>query len=102
MTQNKKYPKSSTTSQLNNNDVQSELKKKWAEIAEGLLLGRTIIGIRYLTDAESAGWDNAPIAIHLDDGAIFCPVRDDEGNDAGAIFYRNGDDESEFPVICNY
>jgi len=102
MTKNNSHSKPNTFSHLNNKDKKSALKKQWTTMAEQYLLGRTIIGLRYLTDEECNGWDNASVVIHLDDGSFFYPVKDDEGNDAGAIFHQKGDQEAGLPVISSY
>lgn len=64
-----------------------ELKLQWADSLKPLL-GRTIVGIRYMTPEEmdAAGWDRSPVMLILDDGTLFYPSSDDEGNDAGALY----------------
>lgn len=77
-------------------------KEKWAKEADKYLLGRKIIGTRYLTDeeVEMLGWYNSAIVLILDDGTLIFPSCDDEGNNAGAIFgqSKNGT-EITIPVI---
>ena len=70
----------------------------WDKKAKNLV-GRKIVGARYLTDEEckEMGWYNKPIAILLDDESWIFPSMDDEGNDGGALFSTN--DKYEFPVI---
>jgi hypothetical protein len=66
-----------------------ELKAKWAKILQPLV-GRTIVAVRYMTEAEEAQqmWSNAAVVIQLDDGTLLFPSADDEGNDAGALFIK--------------
>ncbi len=62
----------------------------WNEKAESQLTGWKIEAVRYLNDEEikEIGFYNKPIAIRLAKGKarkwIF-PMRDDEGNDGGAL-----------------
>jgi hypothetical protein len=74
--------------------------KKWEKNASALLLNRTIVKVRYMSseEVEDLGWDSKAIVLHLDDGTIIYPSRDDEGNDAGALFTTN-DDLPIIPVI---
>ena len=62
----------------------------WNEEAEYHLAGWKIEAVRYLNDDEikDMGWYDKPIAMRLSKGKarkwIF-PMRDDEGNDGGAL-----------------
>jgi len=69
---------------MNRNDM----IKRWTKDASNLLVGKKIVAVRYLTDAERDGlfWHSASLAIQLDDGTLIWPSSDDEGNDAGALF----------------
>jgi hypothetical protein len=81
-----------------------ELKHKWAKSFQPLV-GRTIKSVRWMLDAEQKklNWYHAPIVIQLDDGTLLYPSRDDEGNDAGALFVQAGriikDTPETAPVI---
>lgn len=68
-----------------------EIRPYWQERAEGLLKGRKIIAVTWQTpeEADKHGWDQQAVKIYLDDGTHFCPQRDDEGNDAGALIHVN-------------
>lgn len=87
---------------LNKDDKAAANKLRWSEYAEKHLLGRTIVGIRYLTDkeVEDMGWYQSSVVFILDNGSVFFPSADDEGNDAGALFGQteNGE-EITMPVI---
>jgi hypothetical protein len=76
--------------------------KYWEEYATKHLKGRTIVDVRYMTDEEmkGMGWHNKSIVIELNDGSLLFPSRDDEGNDAGALFGQTelGED-LKLPVI---
>ena len=65
----------------------SKLTKKWNKEAKKLLLGKKIIAVRYLGKAECEDmmWHSRPIAFMLDDETWVFPMRDDEGNDGGAL-----------------
>jgi len=56
-----------------------------------ILKGRTISEVRYMNENEKEmlGWNKRCIMIILDDGTVIYPSRDDEGNDAGALFVDN-------------
>ena len=73
-------------------------EQKWNKKAKSLI-GRKIVNARYMTkeEAEKWGFDSQPIALILDDGNFIFPSKDDEGNDAGALF--SSKDEYEFPII---
>ena len=61
--------------------------KYWTEFAEKLLLGRKITKVEYLSDneAKDCGWDCKPVVFQLDGKDWVYPMRDDEGNDGGAL-----------------
>jgi len=55
------------------------------------LIGRKIMGIRYLEQAEvdTIGWYKAPAILILDDETQIILQSDDEGNDGGAAWIYN-------------
>jgi hypothetical protein len=63
------------------------------------LVGKTIKGTRYMTDAEmnQFGWYKKPLIIVFTDNSYIIPQMDDEGNDGGAIY--GSDDSLTFPTI---
>lgn len=77
-----------------------ELTQRWGKLASNLLVGRQIVKVRYMTDAEQQDhyWSRKSVVIHLDNGVIIYPSADDEGNNAGAIFTTQGE-LSVLPVI---
>jgi len=68
-------------------ETRDELKKRWAKDISKFLVGRKIIKVTYQDDKalEEFGWHECGVQIHLSDGAILTPMRDDEGNGPGAI-----------------
>lgn len=74
----------------------------WEKYATKHLKNRKIVDVRYMTDEEQKhmNWNSKSIVIHLDNGSLLIPSRDDEGNDAGALFGQTelGEDLT-FPVI---
>jgi hypothetical protein len=52
-------------------------------------------------EKEMLGWNNRCVIISLDDGTSIYPSKDDEGNDAGALFVDNvkRDIAETLPVI---
>lgn len=63
-------------------------EQHWVNAAEKLLLGKSIIKCRYMTRAEQQGlgWAHRPFVIALHDGTLLYASRDEECNDAGALF----------------
>ena len=63
-------------------------EKHWTKVAKDTLVGRSIVAVRYLTheEADRLGWYSRSVIFELDNGTLVWPSRDDEGNDAGAIF----------------
>jgi hypothetical protein len=87
---------------MNKTDQAAETKLRWSKEAEKHLLGRTIVAVRYLTDAEveNLGWYSASVVLLLDNGAMIFPSQDDEGNNAGALFGQGKKgEEITLPVI---
>jgi len=78
----------------------SETKKKWEAQCRKNLVGKKIVGVRYMNDEEvkNHAWYRAALVILLDDGSYFYPSADDEGNDAGALF-TSFKDLPTIPVI---
>lgn len=81
---------------LNNKKDREEY---WNNKAEKLLLGRQIVKVEYLSDeeAEEGMWYSKPVCFQLDDGTWLMPMRDDEGNDGGALSVVN--DKSELGCL---
>ena len=76
------------------------IEKTWTQVAEKQLLGKKIVKVRYMSQAEadSMGWYKRPVVFQLDDGNLIYPSMDDEGNDGGALF-TNSKSEPTLPVI---
>lgn len=74
----------------------------WVDKISKELVGKKIKSIRYMSDEEQEdiGWYSKAAVIELDNGTIMYPSQDDEGNDAGAIFYQSKDNPNGvIPVI---
>lgn len=73
---------------------------RWNKAAADLLVGRKIVGARYMNieEAEAAGWSQRPVVLFLDNGLQVYPMRDDEGNDGGALA-TSDDANSVLPVL---
>ena len=80
---------------------QTTLSAQWAEKLKPLV-GRTITGVRYLDAGETGllGIAHQPVCLQLDDGALFWPMADAEGNDAGALFIQAGAKTTTLPGRC--
>jgi hypothetical protein len=75
---------------------------QWNKHANDNLKGKTIKKCRYMTkkEQESMMWYNRALVIEFTDGSLIFPSKDDEGNDAGALFGQtNQGDDLTFPVI---
>lgn len=74
--------------------------KEWEDKARKALVGRKIVDVRYLTreEIDGLGWSHAALVIRLNDGVYLFSSRDDEGNDAGALF-TNIPNLETIPVI---
>ena len=77
-----------------------EIEQHWTKIATEQLVGRTIVAVRYMTldEQKDLGWYSRPVVLQLSDGNLIYPSKDDEGNDAGALFTANASN-SVLPVI---
>jgi len=66
----------------------TDYAKQWTTKAAKLLVGKTITGVRYLTEEERAtlGWYSRTLVLMLNDGTFVWASSDDEGNNAGALF----------------
>lgn len=62
-------------------------EQHWVKSSENVLLGRTIVKVRYMTPEERDDqmWTHRAIVLELDNGVIVYPSSDDEGNDAGVL-----------------
>ncbi len=75
-------------------------EKRWTKVARNILLNRTITGVRYMNKEEANvfGWYKRPLVFHLDNGIGITVSQDDEGNDGGALFTTDKQ-ENCLPVI---
>lgn len=76
--------------------------KFWEKEANDVLLNKTIVEVRYLTDEEMEmmGWYKRPLSFILNDGTICFLSQDDEGNDGGVMFFQNDEHPNGvLPVI---
>ena len=74
-----------------------DYKKIWGDKCAKFLVNKTITRVRYLTEEEVAdmGWYSSTLVIFFNDGSFIYSSRDDEGNDAGALFTSS----NTLPVI---
>lgn len=72
----------------NKRETPEQCRLRWASKAAGLLIGKTVMAVRYLSpeEMENFGWDSSAVVIEFTDGSWICPSRDDEGNGPGALF----------------
>jgi hypothetical protein len=65
--------------------------QKYIQDEYGKMVGKTIVGVRPLSDDEKADlmWDDhhseVAFVVVLSDGTFFIPMSDDEGNGPGAL-----------------
>ena len=81
-------------------------ENKIEAIGKKLLIGLKVTDVRYMMDeeVEEMGWNYKAIVIHFSDGTIIYCSADDEGNDAGSLFYQTPKKDKDFnlgviPVI---
>jgi hypothetical protein len=84
--------------------LEKDIETQWTNTASSLMLGRKVTGVRYLTSSEAKDldWYSRSIVITLSakgkpDIHVY-PSRDDEGNDAGALFTTD-EKEPTLPVL---
>lgn len=67
--------------------MSKDANKYWHDKANKLLLNKKIVKVEWMISEESKsiGWDSRPVCLQLDDGTWIFPMRDDEGNDGGAL-----------------
>ena len=65
----------------------TDYKKQWTKKAEKLLLGKKIVKVEWMgeNEAEEMDWNSNPVCLLLDNDMWVFPMRDDEGNDGGAL-----------------
>lgn len=88
---------------LPNTDTQRDVQQRlhWEGVARRLLVGRTIRDVFYasLEDVELMGFQGKrPLVLVLDNGLQILPMSDDEGNDAGA-FYVSDEQNDVLPTL---
>lgn len=83
---------------LNNPKERTEY---WTKYVADKLVGKKIVKVEYMSnkEAEESMWHSRPICILLDDDKWLYPMRDDEGNDGGAIGVASKDGSDTFPVL---
>ena len=83
--------------------LKDKLKKAsdWPKTANIVLKGKKIVSVGYMgqTEADNYGWSKRPITFILDDDTRLIVMRDDEGNDGGALAYMNEGVNSVLPVL---
>jgi hypothetical protein len=70
----------------------------WNEVASKMLVGRRVASVKYMSEKEAKklGWFCRPLMIQLnpmdepdpkadEEAVVLIPMRDDEGNDGGAL-----------------
>ena len=73
----------------------------WNDLVQ-VLVGKTVRAVRYLNksecESEFSDWYSVPVVIEFTDGTYIIPMRDDEGNDGGALL-SNLPDLGTIPVL---
>jgi len=81
--------------------VEANRETYWPRFAQSYLIGKKIIAVRYMTRAEAnaIGFSSRPVVFQLDDGSVWYPSRDDEGNDGGSLFGQVNNEPITLPVL---
>jgi hypothetical protein len=60
------------------------------ELAQDIFVGKKIKSVRYASqeELEDLHWDDELIVLELEDGTLFYPSRDGEGNNSGVLFVQ--------------
>jgi len=69
-----------------------ELEKYWNGKAQFVLKGKTIVDVFYMSEEDADkqfGWWGRPVVMILNDGTELILSSDDEGNEAGSLFYTS-------------
>lgn len=77
--------------------------ERWEKASTDFLAGKTVERVRYMTpeEVENFGFNAAAPVIEFTDGSWILASRDDEGNDAGALF-TSSESLDTIPVIRSY
>lgn len=69
-----------------------EYQTERIELANKLLVGKKIKQIRYASqeELEDMMWDGDLVIFEMEDGTLFYPSSDEEGNGPGTIFLQEG------------
>ena len=78
-----------------------ERTEYWTDYVSKELIGKKIVKVEYFSnrEAKETGWYNRPMAMLLDDGKWLYPMRDDEGNDGGAMGIASENGNDTYPVL---
>ena len=73
----------------------------WTKYASDKILGAKIVKVEYFSsrEAKESMWYNRPVVFLLDNGIWLYPMRDDEGNDGGAMGIAGKKGGDTFPVL---
>ena len=73
----------------------------WNERAKKTFLGKRITSVKWMSDgaAKEFGWESKPLCIELDNNVWIFASMDDEGNDGGALFTTDPEEQG-FPVMA--
>jgi hypothetical protein len=63
-------------------------ERKVVTAALEMLVGRSVVRVRYMRPAEAAGlgWSQRPAVLEFDDGTVVYAACDEEANDAAVLF----------------
>ncbi len=78
-----------------------KVRGHWTAFAKERLVGRTVVGVRYMTaeECEDFGWHDSALVIFFDDDTYIIPKQDDEANNAGSVIGGNAETDWTYPVI---
>ena len=70
--------------------LMQEFRVEQLEIAKKIFEGKRIKQVRYASqeETEAMGWDDDVIIFETEDGTLFYPSRDSEGNGPGIMFVQ--------------
>lgn len=70
--------------------IMQEYRVEQLELAQKIFQGKRIKQVRYATEeeTEALGWSDDVIILETEDGTLFYPSKDSEGNDLGVLFVQ--------------
>jgi len=80
------------------NTIDFKRNEKWYKKAQSLLLNKKITAVQWQTWDIDDEYSSTGLVFKVEDGTQFYVSCDDEGNDAGALYWQDDKDDGVLPV----